>query len=197
MSVGKMHVDEVDTNVSLVVRLLAAQLPQWATFPSGDPLRWHRQRALSARRRHGRATARIHNATWQVHKECEWLPGLAPRLPLAVPVPLAKGEPGEGYPWHWSVYQWLEGENATIERIADPRQADTDLAQFIAALQRIDATGGPPPGPHNFSRGEPLAMRDTRTRDAIVTLQGTLDANALDEALEELERRAAAGRVVP
>ena len=35
----------------------------------------------------------------------------------------AAGNPGEGYPWHWSVYRWLEGENATIECIADPRQA--------------------------------------------------------------------------
>jgi len=29
------------------------------------------------------------------------------------PYPLAKGIPGEGYSWHWSVYQWLEGENAS------------------------------------------------------------------------------------
>ena len=30
MSAGKMHVDEVDTDVSLVGRSLAAQFPQWA-----------------------------------------------------------------------------------------------------------------------------------------------------------------------
>jgi len=118
----------------------------------------------------------------------QWLPRLAPFLPLAIPVPLAKGKPGEGYPWHWSVYRWLEGENATIEHIADPRQSAIDLAQFITALQQIVAAGGPPPGPHNSSRGEPLAMRDTRTRDAIATLQGTLDADAVttvwDAAIE-------------
>lgn len=34
MSAGKMHVDEVDTHVSFVVRLLTAQFPQWADFPS-------------------------------------------------------------------------------------------------------------------------------------------------------------------
>ena len=33
MSTGKMHVDEVDTNVSLVVRLLITQFPQWANLP--------------------------------------------------------------------------------------------------------------------------------------------------------------------
>ena len=37
MSAGKMYVDEVDTNVSLVVRLLIAQFPQWADFLSAFP----------------------------------------------------------------------------------------------------------------------------------------------------------------
>ena len=31
MSVGKMHDDEVDIDVALVYRLLAAQFPQWAS----------------------------------------------------------------------------------------------------------------------------------------------------------------------
>ena len=33
MSTGKMHIDEVDTNVSLVRRLLITQFPQWANLP--------------------------------------------------------------------------------------------------------------------------------------------------------------------
>jgi aminoglycoside phosphotransferase (APT) family kinase protein len=68
--------------------------------------------------------------------------------------------PGEGYRWHWSVYGWLPGENAAIDRLADPGQAATDRARFIAALHRIDATGGPPRGEHHFGRGVPLASRD-------------------------------------
>jgi aminoglycoside phosphotransferase (APT) family kinase protein len=180
MSVGKMHVDEVDTNVSLVARLLAAQFPQWADLPirpvpsAGTDNALYRLGADMVAR-----LPRIHWAIEQVEKEHQWLPRLAPFLPLAVPVPLAKGKPGEGYPWHWSVHRWLEGENATIERIADPRQAAIDLAQFISALQRIDSTGGPPHGPHNSSRGEPLAMRDTRTREAIAALRSALDVDAV------------------
>ena len=189
MSAGKMHLDEVDTDASLVGRLLATQFPQWADLPI-EPV--HSAGTDNALYRLGDDLAvrlpRIHSATGQVDKEHQWLPRLAPFLPLAIPVPLAKGKPGEGYPWHWSVYRWLEGENATIEHIADPRQSAIDLAQFITALQQIVAAGGPPPGPHNSSRGEPLAMRDTRTRDAIATLQGTLDADAVtavwDAAIE-------------
>jgi aminoglycoside phosphotransferase (APT) family kinase protein len=189
MSAGKMHVDEIETSVSLVARLLTAQFPQWADLPvapvpsAGTDNALYRLGADMLVR-----LPRIHWAIEQGDKERQWLPRLATFLPLAIPAPIAKGQPGEGYPWHWSVYRWLEGENATTGRIADPRQAATDLAQFIASLQRIDATGGPPPGPHNSYRGEPLVMRDTRTRDAIATLRAALDADAVtavwDAAIE-------------
>ena len=180
-----MHADEVDTDESLVDRLLAAQFPQWADLPVE---RFHSAGTDFALYRLGDDMAvrlpRIPSATGQVDKEHRWLPTLAPLLPLAIPAPLAKGTPGEGYPWQWSVYRWLEGENAIIERIADPRQAATALAQFIAALQRIDTTGGPPSGPHNFFRGVPLAMRDSRTRAAIASLHGMLDIDAVTAAWE-------------
>ena len=108
MPAGKMHIDEVDTNVSLVARLLATQFPQWADLPI-EPV--HSDGTDNAIYRLGDGLAvrllLIHWATGQVHKEHEWLPRLAPFLPLAIPIPLAKGEPGAGYPWHWSVYRWM------------------------------------------------------------------------------------------
>lgn len=33
MTAGKMHDDEVDTDASLVARLITAQFPQWADLP--------------------------------------------------------------------------------------------------------------------------------------------------------------------
>ncbi len=183
MCADKMHADEVDTDVSLVGRLLAAQFPQWADLLI-EPV--HSAGTDNAIYRLGDAMAvrlpRIQGATAQVDKEQQWLPRLAPLLPLAVPVPLAKGTPAEGYPWHWSVYRWLEGEDATIERIADLRQAATELAQFIATMQQIDPTGGPPPGQHNSFRGVPLSTRDAETRAAIASLGGMLDTDAVTAA---------------
>src|SRR5579871_5080141 len=139
MPADKMHVDEVDTDVSLVGRLLAAQFPQWADLPIRPVRSAGTDNALY---RLGDDMAvrlpRIHWAVGQVEKEQQWLPRLAPLLPLAIPIPLAMGTPAEGYPWHWSVYRWLAGENATSERLADPILTATALAQFVAALQRID-----------------------------------------------------------
>ena len=156
MPPGKMHADEVDTDASLVRRLLNGQFPQWADLPIK---RLESAGTDNAIYRLGDEMAvrlpRIHWAIEQVDKEHRWLPKLAPLLPLAIPAPLAKGAPGEGYPWDWSIQRWLEGENATVEAPANLRQAATDVAQFIIALQRIDPTDGPPAG-----RGVPLALRE-------------------------------------
>jgi aminoglycoside phosphotransferase (APT) family kinase protein len=94
------------------------------------------------------------------------------------------GVPADGYPWHWSIYRWLEGENATIERIDNLDQFATTLVQFLAALQQIDPASGPPPGRHNFFRGGPLAIYDTETRDAIATLDGKIDTDAVTAVWE-------------
>jgi aminoglycoside phosphotransferase (APT) family kinase protein len=96
--------------------------------------------------------------------------------------------PAAGYPCAWSVYSWLKGENAAIERSTDLGHLATDLAQFIAAVQRIDPTGGPSPGEHNFFRGVPLARRDVATRAAIASLHTELDADVVTVVWEEALR---------
>src|SRR5437016_3694370 len=185
MSAGKMHVDEADVDVALVGRLLAAQFPQWADLPIESV---HSAGTDNAIYRLGDDMAvrlpRIEGATGQVDKERQWLPRLAPHLPLVIPDPLAKGTPGEGYPWQWSIYRWLKGETAIIECIADPGQAARDLAQFVAALQRIDPADGPLPGAHNSFRGVPLSTRDSETRAAIASLDGMIDIGAVTAAWE-------------
>ncbi|MDQ3875603.1 MAG: aminoglycoside phosphotransferase family protein [Actinomycetota bacterium] len=180
-----MHADEVHTDVPLVRRLLAAQFPQWAALPIEPVASAGTDNAIY---RLGedmavRLPRREQNAR-QLEKERRWLPTLAPLLPLTIPIPLATGKPAEGYPCEWSVYRWLEGEAATEETIADLGQAATDLAAFIAALQRVDPAVGPPPGAHNSFRGVPLATRDETTRAAISSLSATIDAGPLTAAWE-------------
>lgn len=185
MPARPMHPDEFETDVSLVRRLLEAQLPQWASLPIAPVPSAGTDNAIY---RLGQDMAvrlpRIEQVAGQIDKEHTWLPRLAPQLPLAVPLPLARGTPGEGFPWPWAVVRWLDGENATSERVADLRGAATTLAHFVGALQRIDPAGGPPPGRANFYRGAPLAARDSQTRTAIEALHGTLDTAAATAAWE-------------
>lgn len=179
----KMHMDEVDTSESLVRRLIEAQFPQWArlslkSVPSAgtDHALYRLGDEMVVR------LPRTPSASGQIDKEQRWLPWLAPFLPLAISRPLAAGRPAEGYPWHWSVYQWLDGTDASVTSVADEHQTAVDLAEFLIALHQIDPMGGPPPGEHNFFRGEPLAMRDNETRAAIASLHNTFDASLMVEA---------------
>lgn len=179
---GKMHADEVDTDPSLVRRLLADQFPQWADLPidrvesSGTDNAIYRLGEDMAVR-----LPRIAGGTGTIDKEQRWLPKLAPLLPVAISQPLAKGLPGQGYPWYWSVHRWLAGESVNVERMADPIGLAQDMGSFVAALRRIDTTGGPIAG-RDGSRGVPLARRDAATREAIAQLDGVVDSPAVTAA---------------
>jgi aminoglycoside phosphotransferase (APT) family kinase protein len=180
-----MHEGEPEIDEALVERLLKAQFPSWAGLPLSrlpsagtDNAIYRLGDTLAVR------LPRIHWAVGQVEKECFWLPRLAPALPLAIPTPRAMGSPGEGYPWHWYVYEWLEGESATRECLADLCAAARALAEFILALQKQDTTGGPSAGAHNSGRGVPLAQRDAATRAAIAALQGRINTDAVTQAWE-------------
>jgi aminoglycoside phosphotransferase (APT) family kinase protein len=184
-----MHADEIQTDVALVGRLLAAQLPRWAGLPIRRAPSWGTDNALY--RLGADMVVRLPRRkrdTASLEKERRWLPKLAPLLPLAVPVPLADGMPGEGYPFKWHVYRWLTGEDATVRRVADSGRLAVDLARFVAALQQIDPAEGPSPGEHNSFRGEPLGMRDGSTRAAIDSMRGTIDVATVTAVWESALR---------
>jgi aminoglycoside phosphotransferase (APT) family kinase protein len=167
-------------DADLARRLVAAQFPQWAGLPVAPvPLDGWDNRTF---RLGSDLSLRLPSGDWyalQVDKEQTWLPRLARHLPLPIPQPVARGEPGEGYPYPWSVYRWLEGEPASSAPIADPVALATALASFLAALQRASAAGGPAPGRHNFFRGAPLATYAEETSRALEALG---DAVATDAA---------------
>ncbi|MFE0376953.1 aminoglycoside phosphotransferase family protein [Streptomyces inhibens] len=180
MTSAKMHADEVDIDASLVGRLVAAQFPQWADLPvtkvrsAGTDNAMYRLGDDMAVR-----LPLTPGAAQGVDKEQRWLPRLAPLLPLAVPMPLGKGVPGEGYDLPWSVYRWLDGQNAFDEPLTDLRAAAVELGRFVVALRQVDAAAGPP----SF-RGGPLRTRDDDVRVAIRDLDagGTLDGEAATAA---------------
>src|SRR5262245_9563020 len=166
-----MHADEVPTTAELVRRLVAGQFRQWAGLPVEPVPSAGTDHALY--RLGAELVARLPRREVNVaslEKELGWLPTLAPLLPLAVPEPLAAGEPGAAYPFPWAVYRWLDGESADRARLARTAPTARELAAFVAALQRIDARDGPPPGPHNSFRGVDLEQRDETTRAWIDSL---------------------------
>jgi aminoglycoside phosphotransferase (APT) family kinase protein len=173
----KLHADEVDVDESLVRNLLRDQFPQCAQLPLRRTASTGTDNAIyRLGDRMGVRVPRIHWAVHQIDIEYQWLGRLAAQLPVAVPEPLAKGAPGDGYPYPWLIYRWLEGEDALASPFVDWNQLARDVAAFVLALQQIDPTAGPPAR----SRGGPLAPHDKDARRAI----RQLDAALADRAME-------------
>jgi len=176
---------ELVIDASLVRRLIATQFPQWSDLEVRpiEPGGWDNRTF----RLGDRMTVRLPSAehyVQQVEKEHRWLPRLAPHLPLPIPMPLAKGMPGEGFPWRWSIYRWLPGETLAVERVADLRDVAKDLTRFLRAMRQADTAGGPLPGDHNFHRGGPPGFYDEQTRQALTLLEGRVDTKAAREVWE-------------
>jgi aminoglycoside phosphotransferase (APT) family kinase protein len=155
----RVHDDELDIDETLVRALLEQQFLEWSELPLA---RVTTEGTVNVIYRLGDGLAvrlpRREGPEVEDDLEFRWLPWLGPQLPLAVPVPVARGKPGAGYPWFWSVHTWLEGSSPE-----GPVDVD-ELASFVAALQRLDTANGPEP---LYGRGKPLAWRDEFTRAAL------------------------------
>jgi aminoglycoside phosphotransferase (APT) family kinase protein len=75
--------------------------------------------------------------------EHTWLPILAPRLPLPVPVPQRLGEPSRRFPRPWIVTTWVPGVPADLAPATSSSSAADALAAFLTALHRPAPTGAP------------------------------------------------------
>jgi len=179
-----MHADEVDTDPSLVQRLVAGRFPEWAdlpiepVFPRGTDnanYRLGEEKLVRLPRQADKVSG--------LERELEWLPRLAPRLPLAVPGALGRGEPAEGFPFPWAVFTWVDGRNVRVDEIRDPEQTAVELAELILALRDLDATDAPP----GLRRGT-LREHDGWVRDRAAKIDAGYDVEGLlaawDEALD-------------
>jgi aminoglycoside phosphotransferase (APT) family kinase protein len=161
----RMHADQVEISEQLVRELLARQLPEYAGLPLA-PVAEHGTDHLLYRLGDDllvRMPVYAGSAD-QAASDSRWLPVLAPHLPVAVPVPVAVGEPDESYPFPWSVVPWLRGRTPTADN-ADPHELAADLGAFVTALHAVDTTGGPLKT--GTSRGAPVRAWDPFVREAI------------------------------
>lgn len=177
----RMHDDEIPVDEALVHRLLVDQLPELADLPLRIVEPWGTDNAIW--RLGEDLVLRLPRIAWaagQAEKEARWLPALAPHLTVAIPTPVAVGEPSADYPFRWAVHRWLPGEMAGPDRIEDPLALAADLARTVVELRSTPIDGAPPA--HN--RARPIADYDVSTRRAIDAARHLVDADAALEIWE-------------
>ncbi|MEU3163046.1 aminoglycoside phosphotransferase family protein [Streptosporangium sp. NPDC006930] len=145
---------EIEITAELVRDLLRDQHPDLADHPvrlgarGWDNQLWRLGDDLAVR-----LPWATRSADALLRKEYTWLPALAPRLPLPVPVPQRLGEPSARFPRPWIVTTWVPGTPADRAPVARAAEAATALAAFLTALHQP----APEQAPAGRFRGGPLA----------------------------------------
>ncbi|WP_084125221.1 phosphotransferase [Demequina sp. NBRC 110054] len=182
---------EVRITDDLVSRLLRAQHPGLSALPLGERFEgWDNVTVRLGDDLAVRLPRRQLGADL-ASREHRWLAALAPDWDFPVPAPVHLGEPGEDYPWHWSVIPYFDGE-----RCFDAPLADEGVADLGTALAQVHRAA-PEDAPRNPFRSATLAERAEVFDARINTVLALEDAPAVlleEEAREAFEAGANAGR---
>lgn len=172
---------EVDVTVDLVRRLLRAQHPDLAELSlrvvangwDNVTLRLGDELAVRVPRRE--------MAAQLVRNEQRWLPVLAPRLGVDVPVPARIGHAADEMPWGWSIVPWFAGTMVAHLPVSARSGLARPLAEVLARLH----TPAPDDAPANPFRSVPLRTREEGVRTQLAS--GLVpDARRVGRLWEEL-----------
>lgn len=185
-----MHPDQLDVTTELVRSLVDEQFPQWAGLPI-EPV--ESVGTVNAVFRIGSELVvrlplqprEIPVAAADLKSEADCARALAHRTRFPIPVPIAFGEPGPGYPMPWSVYTWLPGRNAFLEDPRSSKQFASDLAEFILDVRSIGVDRRTFEGP---GRGGELQTHDEWMRQCFRRSQDLLDVETLSPIWQRLRR---------
>jgi aminoglycoside phosphotransferase (APT) family kinase protein len=143
---------EIDVEEALVRRLIQSQHPDLISgsiqeVPSGfDNTIWRLGDDLVVR------LPRRQIAVSLIENEQRWLPLLATRLPLRVPIPVRVGTHSDIFPWPWTIASWIKGTPGNEVNPDALSSAAAPLGSFLRALHH-DA---PADAPTNQFRGVAL-----------------------------------------
>lgn len=141
-----MHKNELSVDEGDVRLLIAEQFPEWQYEPirrlvgNGTVNSIFRiGNELSARFRLQPGRPGLVRA--EIDAECAAMRELSEHASVPVPLPVATGEPGRGYPLPWSVQTWVNGQTATSNAVADSIAFADDLVTLLAGFRRADTRG--------------------------------------------------------
>jgi aminoglycoside phosphotransferase (APT) family kinase protein len=144
-----MHESEAGISEDLVRDLLREQHPDLAELPIrevaggwGNQM-WRLGDELAVRMQ------RMDKSPDLQLKERRWLPLLASRLPLPVPIPVRNGAPSHRFPKMWTVMTWVEGTPLDHGSIVRRDHAADMLAAFLKALH-VEAPADAPDASNGF-----------------------------------------------
>lgn len=187
-----LHENEIPVDEALVRSLLKTQCPEWAGLalsPAGAGTENTMHRLGDDLLVRLPRTAERGQA---LRKEQRWLPRLAPLLPCRIPEPVHAGTPTGDFPAVWSVYRWIDGDEAGPDTVRDWAAFGADLAAVVRQLHAVDLMGAARADGLSWYRGGSLAPCDEWVRPCFDECRAYVGAELDVDALERLWRAALA-----
>ncbi|MGW7289471.1 aminoglycoside phosphotransferase family protein [Streptomyces sp. NPDC054847] len=187
-----LHENEIPVDEMLVRSLLKAQRPEWAGLPL-SPAGAGTENTMY--RLGDDLLVRLPRTTDKgasLRKEQEWLPRLAPLLSCPVPEPVHAGTPTDAFPPVWSVYRWIDGDQAGPDTVGDWSAFGADLAAVVGELHGIDLMGATRADGLSWYRGGGLGPCDEWIGRSLDDCRTTVGSELDVDALEQLWREALA-----
>lgn len=187
-----LHENEIPVAEATVRSLLKAQRPEWADLelsPAGagtENTMYRLGEDLLVR------LPRTSDAGRSVRKEQRWLPRLAPFLPCRIPEPVHTGTPSRDFPVVWSVYRWIDGDEAGPDTVRDWAAFGADLAAVVRRLHSADLMGAARADGLSWYRGGGLAPCDEWVRRCFDECRAVAGAEFDVDVLEGLWQAALA-----
>jgi len=183
-----MHAGQVVVSPGKVRHLVAAQFPEWAALPIREVSSAGTVNALfrigddlvTRFPLLGTDAAAVRRA---LAEEAERSAELAAGTRVPTPVPIALGEPGDGYDLPWAVQTWLPGVDAFTTDPGDSEDFARDLAGFVRELRALDTRGRTFDG---RGRGGTLTAHDDWVETCLDHSEGLLDVAALRRLWHDL-----------
>ncbi|MCP9211215.1 aminoglycoside phosphotransferase family protein [Streptomyces cucumeris] len=187
-----LHENEIPVDEGLVRSLLKAQRAEWADLPLSpagagtDNTMYRLGDDLLVR------LPRTADTGHSLRKEQQWLPRLAPLLACPIPEPVHAGTPANAFPLAWSVYRWIDGDEASPDTVRDWAAFGADLATVVKELHHIDLMGATRTDGLSWYRGGSLGPCDPWVSRALDDCRTTMGSELDVDALEQLWQAAVA-----
>jgi len=183
-----MHEGQLALDAGQVRRLVASQFPEWSNLPVRPVATAGTVNAMfrigdELVTRFPLVGEDANAARNDLELEAERAAELADSTSVPTPVPVALGEPGEGYGLPWSVQTWLPGTDAFIDDPGGSVGFAADLASLVLELRGLDTRGRTFDG---SGRGGELGRHDDWMETCFANSVGLFDVAAVRRLWQEL-----------
>jgi aminoglycoside phosphotransferase (APT) family kinase protein len=166
-----LHNGQIEINIEIIKTLIEEQFPQYKNLPINE---FDTTGTVNSIFKLGN-NYYIRLPLTEMYKdsiltEYKILPYLSKKLTIKIPHPIHLGIPNNLYPFHWGIYNWIDGDCYDNNKITNFQEIISGLANFIKELHSVELFEGAPKAGR-----KPLLDLNIMTMDALNNSKDEID----------------------